>query len=187
MHFYQYLIVKFLTLFLLCSIPSLIADVTLESDNQASSKITLLSRNPFLPGDQRSTQAPTRPTPTAINIAERDLELRAFYEFAGVYYVSVFNRQNQQSIWVSPGQSIQGIQLRDFSPHDRIARVQFQDSNAQLQLKTPSDSPIPIEYSPGASILPTEVGPAINDRPASENRPNVPRRRVILPRPPADS
>jgi hypothetical protein len=160
-----------------------------ESDSAASP--TLLSRNPFLPADHRSTAAPARPAPTAVNAAERDLELRAFYEFSGIYYVSIFNRQSQQSTWLTPGDNKNGIQLRSFSRDNRSASVQFAGSSAQLRLKDPSETPLPVirdsAAEPTAPQIPGQTTATPADVSGSENRPSVPRRRVIIPQAPAES
>ncbi len=167
------------------------AEAVAPLETEATASLTLLSRNPFLPADHRSTAAPTRPAPTAVNAAERDLELRAFYEFAGVYYVSIFNRQNQQSTWLSPGDNKNGIQLRSFSRDNRSASVQFAGSSAQLRLKDPSETPIPVirnsAAEPPTPQIPGQAIPTPADSDGGETRPSVPRRRVILPQAPTES
>jgi hypothetical protein len=181
----------FLTLFLLSATKLAAGEEASQPEPQSTASPTLLSRNPFLPADHRSTAAPARPTPTAVNAAERDLELRAFYEFSGIYYVSIFNRQNQQSTWLSPGDNKNGIQLRSFSRDNRTASVQFAGSSAQLRLKDPSETPMPVMRDPVAEPptpqIPGQAIPTPADGNGGENRPSVPRRRVILPQAPAES
>jgi hypothetical protein len=186
----SYPLSAFLTLGLIVNfVGALLAEESPVIEPEPTAKNTLLSRNPFLPADHRSTATLARPAPTAVNAAERDLELRAFYEFAGVYYVSIFNRQNQQSTWLTPGDIKNGIQLRSFSRDNRAASVQFAGSSAQLRLKDPAETPIPVvrdsAVEPPTPQIPGQVTPAEGGE--GENRPSVPRRRVILPQTPAES
>jgi hypothetical protein len=186
-----YLLIPILTLCLHAATFQLHGDEAPDLPSESPGNTTLLNRNPFLPADHRSPQAPTRPVSTAVNAAERDLELRAFYEFGGTYYLSLFNRQNQQSTWLSPGESKNGIQLRSFTSGNRTASVQFAGSTAQLRLKEPSETPMPVTRDPiplpTQPQLPGEIVPTPANGAASENRPSVPRRRVILPQAPAES
>jgi hypothetical protein len=185
---------SFLSLFFILALAcSLKAQDAIEQviETSPSSTPSLLNRNPFLPADHRATPTPSRPTPPATNAAERDLEVRAFYEFAGTFYVSVFNRQSQKSTWLSPGETRNGIQLRRFNPENRVASIQFGGSSAEMRLREPDEKPLPVtrDAPPAASGSgQPPVVPAVDENGTSEPpRPTVPRRRVILPQAPVES
>lgn len=157
------------------------ACAVLASVAAAEQRQSLLSNSPFLPPGHNQPQArPTAPTPPpGPNTVTRDLELRGIYEFDGEINLSIFNRRTQVSKFITLDKRDKEVFATQFNPEERSARITFEGSTATLSLKTPSESPIAGTGQEGG-------GPTNIQRPQppggdGQQRPSVPRRRVILP------
>ena len=154
--------------------------------NAAPSKLE--SNSPFLPPGYGELKPVLPKTVQKANSPlAGELEFRGVVQLDGVYQFSLFKKSENQSYWISEGESENGITVNDFSADSMLITVTLNGRSEQLGLVTASENPLPVvANSPSVqSQLPPELPPNIlspaNTRNDQPQRRTIPRRRVILP------
>lgn len=153
----------------------------------ASDLAKLAENSPFLPFGWRpppsSRPAPPQPPEQPV-IQRRDLQFKGYYSLSGKFRFNVLDRKTQETEWLElnrPGDS--GMVVRSFDPNAQEITLTVDNRTERLSLHQAEATTQKLEGAPpqATAKAPVASSGSVVVTSGSGSKPNIPKRRVILP------